>query len=136
MKNKTLWIVFVVFIVYILQLFWVNIVIAFLGILNEMSDDIQNLFLTVMFVPVVEETLYRHLPLSITKNYFPKSKLAVMIGSSIVFGLGHSGGFIPNILIQGCLGMSFAFIYLKYGLRYSILSHSLWNLICFLNIVS
>jgi len=96
----------------------------------------KNKFLSVVFVPVVEETLYRHVPLSITKTYFTKSKFAVMIGSSIVFGLGHGGGFIPNILIQGCLGMSFAFIYLKYGLKYSILSHSLWNLICFLNIVS
>jgi len=134
MKNKTLWIVFVVLIVYILQLFWVNIVIAFLGILNEMSDDIQNLFLTVMFVPVVEETLYRHLPLSITKNYFPKSKLAVMLGSSIIFGMGHGNEFIGNILLQGCIGLSFAWVYWKYGFKYSVLSHALWNLGCFLNL--
>lgn len=135
MKNKNL-ILLVILGIALVQIMWIKIVMIFLVLLENISCDVQFLFLSVVFVPVVEETLYRHVPLSITKTYFPKSKLAVMIGSSIVFGLGHSGGFIPNILIQGCLGMSFAFIYLKYGLRYSILSHSLWNLICFLNIVS
>ena len=135
MKNKKL-ILLVILGIALVQILWVKIVMIFLVLLESISHDVQFLFLSVVFVPVVEETLYRHVPLSITKNYFPKSKLAVMLASSIVFGLGHIGGFIPNILIQGCLGMSFAFIYLKYGLRYSILSHSLWNLICFLNIVS
>lgn len=134
MKTRTLWIVFVVLIVYILQLFWVNIVVAFLGIINAMSADIQSLFLTVMFVPVVEETLYRHLPLSITKNYFTKSKIAVMLGSSIIFGMGHGNDFVGNILLQGCIGLSFALIYWKYGFKYSVLSHALWNLGCFLNL--
>lgn len=135
MKTKTLWIVIVVFLVYILQLFWVKFAIVFMQMLQSMSCDIQNLFLSVMFVPIVEESLYRHLPLSITKNYFPKSKYAVIIGSSIIFGLGHDNGFIGNILIQGCIGLSFGLIYWKYGLKYSILSHALWNLGCFLNFI-
>jgi len=134
MKNKKL-ILLVILGIALVQILWVKIVMMFLVILENVSCEIKFLFLSVVFVPVVEETLYRHVPLSITKTYFPKSKLAVMLGSSIVFGLVHSGGFIPNILIQGCLGMSFAFIYLKYGLRYSILSHSLWNLICFIQLV-
>jgi len=136
MKTKTLWIVIVVFLVYILQLFWVKFAIVFMSYLNVMACELQNLFLTVMFVPVVEESLYRHLPLSITKNYFPKSKYAVIIGSSIIFGLGHDNGFIGDILIQGCIGLSFGLIYWKYGLKYSILSHALWNLGCFLNFVT
>lgn len=135
MKTKTLWIVIVVFLVYILQLFWVKFAIVFMSYLNVMACELQNLFLTVMFVPVVEESLYRHLPLSITKNYFPKSKYAVIIGSSIIFGLGHDNGFIGDILIQGCIGLSFGLIYWKYGLKYSILSHALWNLGCFLNFI-
>lgn len=135
MKTKTLWIVIVVFLVYILQLFWAKFAIVFMSYLNVMACELQNLFLTVMFVPVVEESLYRHLPLSITKNYFPKSKYAVIIGSSIIFGLGHDNGFIGDILIQGCIGLSFGLIYWKYGLKYSILSHALWNLGCFLNFI-
>lgn len=134
MKNKKL-ILLVILGIALVQILWVKIVMMFLVLLENVSCEVQLLFLSVVFVPVVEETLYRHVPLSITKTYFPKSKLVVMLGSSIVFGLGHSGGFIPNILIQGCLGMSFAFIYLKYGLRYSILSHSLWNLICFIQLI-
>lgn len=135
MKTKTLWILCIIVLIYFLQLFWVNMVVVFMQISHNMSCDIQNLFLSVMFVPVVEETLYRHLPLSITKNYFPKSKYAVVLGSSIIFGLGHDNGFIGNILIQGCLGISFALIYWKYGLKYSILSHALWNFACFLNLI-
>lgn len=136
MKTKTLWIVLVVLLVYILQLFWVKFAIIFMQMLQSMSCELQNLFLTVMFVPVVEESLYRHLPLSIAKNYFPKSKWSAIIGSSIIFGLGHENGFIGNILIQGCIGLSFGLIYWKYGLKYSILSHALWNLGCFLNFVT
>jgi membrane protease YdiL (CAAX protease family) len=135
MKNKKLVIAFILFAVYALQLCWVKIVVVFLHILESMSGDIQNLFLCVVFVPIVEETLYRHLPLSIGKNYFGKSIIAILFGSSIVFGLGHSGGYIPNILIQGCLGFSFALIYLKLDFRYSILSHALWNLGCYLDFI-
>lgn len=135
MKNKSLLLVCMLISVYILQLFWVKLVVVFLTVLDGLSCDVQNLFLSVMFVPVVEETLYRHLPLSITKNYFPKSKYAVVFGSSIIFGLQHSNGFIPNILIQGCIGVSFALVYWKYGLKYSIMSHALWNIGCYLNFI-
>lgn len=133
MKNKKL-ILLVILGIALVQILWVKIVMIFLVLLENVSCEIKFLFISAVFVPVVEETLYRHVPLSITKTYFPKSKLVVMLGSSIVFGLGHSGVFIPNILIQGCLGMSFAFVYMKYGLKYSILSHALWNLICFIGI--
>jgi membrane protease YdiL (CAAX protease family) len=134
MKVKTLVMIVILGLVYILQLCWVKLVVVFLHILESMSCDVQNLFLTVMLVPVVEETLYRHFPLSITKNYFPKSKFAVIFGSSIVFGMGHDNDFVGNILLQGCLGLSFALIYWKYGFKYSVLSHALWNLGCFLNL--
>ena len=135
MKVKIAVMVVILFGVYALQLCWVKVVVVFLHILESMSCDVQDLFLCVVFVPVVEETLYRHLPLSIGKNYFKKSVVAIAIGSSIIFGMGHANGYIANILIQGCIGLSFAWIYLNFGLRYSILSHALWNLGCYLNFV-
>lgn len=135
MKTKIAVMACILVLVYALQLFWVKLVIIFLQIMQTMSCDFQNLFLTVVFVPIVEETLYRHLPLSIGKKYFKKSVVAIAIGSSIIFGLGHDNGFVGNILIQGCIGLTFAWVYLNFGLRYSILSHALWNLGCFLNFV-
>jgi len=135
MKTKIAVMACILVLVYALQLFWVKLVIIFLQIMQTMSCDVQDLFLCVVFVPVVEETLYRHLPLSIGKNYYNKSIVAIAIGSSIIFGMGHGNGYIANILIQGCIGLTFAWIYLNFGLRYSILSHALWNLGCYLNFV-
>lgn len=135
MKVKTLVMIVILGLVYILQLCWVKLVVVFLHILESMSCDVQNLFLCVVFVPIVEETLYRHLPLSIGKNYYKKSIVAIALGSSIIFGMSHGNGFIANILIQGCIGLSFAWVYLNFGLKYSILSHALWNLGCYLNVI-
>ena len=135
MKTKIAVMACILVLVYALQLCWVKVVVVFLHILESMSCDVQDLFLCVVFVPVVEETLYRHLPLSIGKNYYNKSIVAIAIGSSIIFGMGHGNGYIANILIQGCIGLTFAWIYLNFGLRYSILSHALWNLGCYLNFV-
>lgn len=135
MKNKSLWIVCILVLVYLLQLLWVNLVIIFMDAFYNLTDDIQHLFLSVLFAPVVEETMYRYAPLSIARKYFPKSITAVVILSSIIFGLGHTNPFPASILIQGMLGVSFSYVYLKYGLRYSILSHALWNLGCLLNFI-
>lgn len=133
MKNKALWILCVLVLVYVLQLFWVNLVIIFMDAFYNLTDDVQHLFLSVLFAPIFEETMYRYAPLSIAKKYFPKSITTIVIVSSITFGLAHSNPFPVNILVQGMLGVSFSIIYLKYGLRYSILSHAIWNLGCFLN---
>jgi hypothetical protein len=135
MKVKIAVMVVILGLIYALQLCWVKIVVVFLHILESMSCEFNDLFLCVMFVPVVEETLYRHLPLSVGKHYFPKSIIAIALGSSIIFGLQHGNGFVANILIQGCIGLSFAWVYLNFGLKYSILSHALWNLGCYLNFV-
>lgn len=135
MKVKIAVMACILFLVYALQLCWVKIVVVFLHILESMSCEFNDLFLCVVFVPIVEETLYRHLPLSVGKHYFPKSIIAIALGSSIIFGMGHGNGYMANILIQGCIGLSFAWVYLNFGLKYSILSHVLWNLGCFLNII-
>ena len=135
MKVKIAVMACILFLVYALQLCWVKIVVVFLHILESMSCEFNDLLLTVLFVPVVEETLYRHIGLSIGKKYFPKSVVTIAIGTSIIFGLGHGNGYMANILIQGCIGLSFAWVYLNFGLKYSILSHALWNLGCYLNII-
>lgn len=135
MKVKITVMACILFLVYALQLCWVKLVVVFLHLLESASCEVNDLFLCVVFVPVVEETLFRHLPLSIGKNYYKKSIVAIALGSSIIFGLQHGNGFIGNILIQGCIGLSFAWIYLNLGFMASILSHSLWNLGCHYNFI-
>lgn len=70
MKSKVFWIICVLVLVYILQLVWVNLVIAFMDVFYNLSSDIQHLFLSVFFAPVMEETMYRYAPLSFAKKYF------------------------------------------------------------------
>lgn len=135
MKNKVFWIVCVLVLVYILQLVWVNIVIAFMEVFQGLTVDVQHLFLSVFFAPVVEEAMYRYAPLSIAKRYFPKSIVPVVVLSSMVFGLAHDNPFPVNLLAQGFLGVTFSFVYLKMGYKYAVLSHSIWNIGCFLNCI-
>lgn len=135
MKNKIVWILCVLILVYILQLVWVNLVIAFIDVFYNLSSDVQHLFLSVFFAPVMEEAMYRYAPLSIAKKYFPKSIIPVVVLSSIVFGLAHENPFPVNLLAQGALGLSFSYVYLKFGYKYAVLSHAMWNLGCFLNCI-
>jgi len=133
MKNKILFVILILILVFALQTIWVKMVVVFLNALCACSDNFHWFFCSVVFAPAVEETLYRYVPLKIGSD-LKISRIPVVIGSSIVFGLAHDNPYPANILIQGMLGLSFSAVYITTGkLRYSILCHSLWNLSCFLN---
>lgn len=124
----------ILFLVYAVQHVWVNMFILFREFMNGYSIHISNLFFMVIVAPIWEETLFRHIPITIGKKYFPKVLVEIIIGSSIIFGWIH--GDVTNIVVQGFLGLTMCFVYLRLGLRYAILSHAIWNLSCFINLVS
>lgn len=124
----------ILFLVYAVQHAWVNMFILFREFMNGYSIHISNLFFMVIVAPIWEETLFRHIPITIGKKYFPKVLVEIIIGSSIIFGWIH--GDVTNIVVQGFLGLTMCFVYLRLGLRYAMLSHAIWNLSCFINLVS
>lgn len=123
----------ILFLVYAVQHVWVNMFILFREFMSGYSIHISNLFFMVIVAPIWEETLFRHIPITIGKKYFPKVLVEIIIGSSIIFGWIH--GDVTNIVVQGFLGLTMCVVYLRLGLRYAILSHAIWNLSCFVNLV-
>lgn len=119
--------------VYLIQLCYITLIVKFVDELNQVSEEVRWFTLSVFIAPVYEEVFYRYLPLTFAKRHFKQSIWLVAIFSSIVFGLAH--GDVTNVLIQGFLGLTFSFVFLNFGLKYSILSHSLWNLGCYLNFI-
>lgn len=124
----------ILFLVYAVQHVWVNMFILFREFMNGYSIHISNLFFMAIVAPIWEETLFRHIPITIGKKYFPKVLVEIIIGSSIIFGWIH--GDVTNIVVQGFLGLTMCVVYLRLGLRYAMLSHAIWNLSCFINLVS
>ena len=84
----------------------------------------------VLMAPLLEEILCRKLPLDIVK-YSGKEKellIPVMLFTSVVFGLMHSGG-LWSVPLQGVGGFILASIYVKNGYSYwsSVILHAMWN---------
>lgn len=123
-----------ILIVFALQVAWCKIIFftlfLLIGLEVEPTSDITlgKFFLACVFAPVWEEIAFRYVPLTIASRYFKKSFIQIMIGSAIVFGLGH--GSPINIMIQGVWGLMFSIIYIRNGLVYAIASHALWNFYC------
>jgi len=70
------------------------------------------LFFVLFFAPVVEEAIFRMLPLTIVKNSRPDVVRAVVIVvCGIAFGWAH--GSPLNVFIQGAGGMILGWLYLK-----------------------
>lgn len=131
--KKFIYVLAVLFLVYAVQHAWVNIYILFREFMSGYSFHIYNLFLMVIVAPIWEETLFRHIPITLGKLYFPRAFGEIIIGSSIIFGWIH--GDVTNIIVQGFIGLTLCFVYIKLGLRYAILSHAIWNFTCFLNLL-
>lgn len=78
--------------------------------------------------PIWEEIVFRYGVF----EFFPKVKqLPKILVSSIIFGLMHNSDMVAHgLLIQGVLGMVFAVMYIRHGLKGSIILHGCWNLLC------
>ena len=118
---------------------WIGLissVMAHLGVWPEFAYGVrpfpQDLKAYIIFAcilaPLWEEAIFRYGLFS----FFPQVKtLPKIIVSSIIFGLMHKSS-IPahGLLIQGVLGIVFAVMYIRYGYKGSVVTHSLWNLFC------
>lgn len=94
-------------------------------------------FYTACFLaPLIEEILFRKLPLDLVKAS-GKNQLLIptMLFSSIVFAIGHYGGY--SIPIQGVLGLLACILYIKndssYWSAWSL--HFIWNLLIITNLL-
>ncbi len=74
------------------------------------------IFMGLVFAPLVEEAVFRMLPLALVEKWSKTQIHAVVIVvCGIVFGYAH--GSPLNIFIQGFVGMMLGFLYLKNGPR-------------------
>lgn len=94
-----------------------------------MYNPVVVFFWAVIMAPCWEEAIFRYFPAKLAQSIDSgdrnRFKIAIIIFSSIIFGLVH--GSVLNILIQGVGGLFLFWIYCKNGLVWSILSHALWN---------
>ena len=86
------------------------------------------IFFCCILAPLWEEGIFRY---GVFK-FFPKvANLPKIVVSSIIFGLMHRSDLIAHgLLIQGVMGMVFAIMYIRYGYKGSVATHSLWNFMC------
>jgi len=90
-------------------------------------DTLQVVFWSMISAPLWEELVFRYLPRKLG-DQFPKLMLPLILCSSIMFGYIHNG--VPSIWIQGFIGLSFFWLYMKNGSIYwTMVAHALWNYI-------
>lgn len=86
--------------------------------------------------PIVEEIVYRGIILNLIKQKY--SIILSLIISSVLFSLFHFNPLetdIPILITAFLSGIAFGFIYIKFGLIYSILGHSFFNFLWFVTVV-
>lgn len=115
---------FVIIVLILDKLSLINIVSSY----NASNKSIiLGIFNSVLVYPVVEEYLFRYLPLRLFKN----NHLAIII-SSIIFTLLHSTfGLMYLVVFMSSLALFY--IYKKTNnIKYCIISHSIYNLLIIL----
>ncbi|MFA6603391.1 MAG: CPBP family intramembrane glutamic endopeptidase [Patescibacteria group bacterium] len=71
-----------------------------------------SLFMTLVFAPVIEEAIFRMLPLTFVIGQHPERVRAVVIViCGIIFGWAH--GSPLNVFIQGFVGLMLGWLYVK-----------------------
>lgn len=105
---------------------------------NSHRGIIFNLIITAILTPLIEEVIFRY-----PMKFIPQTKYynIVIYVITLVFGVVHftnydtniSGKFFALLIVspQLFIGLVLAFIRIKYGLRYSILTHSIYNFLGF-----
>ncbi len=92
--------------------------------------------LAVLVGPILEELIFRRLIIVILLAH-SKSKAFIIVISALIFGISH----LPADILEGTLryailhlaatfiiGIILGMVFLKWGLKYSIAIHSLWNI--------
>lgn len=71
-----------------------------------------KLFITLICAPLLEEVVFRMLPLSLVLHRPAPVLRAVVLGvCCIIFGYAHGG--VINVFIQGMVGLSLGFLYVR-----------------------
>jgi membrane protease YdiL (CAAX protease family) len=115
-----------------LILFWVmgvSYVYKLIGLQNGDTYyvSLYTAIVALILAPVIEEILFRWLPWQVlAKNKGSDIQLAVVFGSSVIFGLMHGGPF--SVPIQGVCGLMLFWVYIRNkSLGWSIALHVMWN---------
>lgn len=92
-----------------------------------LDPTLEHVILATVFGPLIEETIYRLIPLwGIRKLTNSRVLLwATIFGSSVLFGYAH--GEIHNIVTQGTIGFIFSIAFLRGGFIASSIAHALFN---------
>lgn len=95
-------------------------------------------FENIVFAPIWEEFVFRWAPITIILTIFDtftakKLLWPVIVISSYIFGWGHDGNGIENLLLQGVGGLFLSVLYIRTNkIEYNILFHTIWNTFCLL----
>ena len=102
-----------------------------LGWLGDASSGL-GLFMVLIFAPVIEEALFRLLPLTLVLDKHPDKIRAVQIAvCGIIFGWMH--GSPLNVFIQGFVGLMLGWLFVKnYSSQWAayfscVIVHALYN---------
>lgn len=85
--------------------------------------------------PIFEELVYRHFTIS-TMLKQCQSKFFVVFTSALIFSLSHTAAnlleslryAILHLIVTFSIGIVLGIIFLRWGLKYAIIFHSLWNI--------
>lgn len=99
--------------------------------LRDWHTIILILITAIVLAPIIEESLFRLLPIGIVFLIWGKENKfilwPVIIISSVIFGWVH--GSWQNILIQGSVGIVFSMAFLKGGYISAVVAHAVYNFI-------
>lgn len=85
----------------------------------------------VMITPIIEEFLFRWIPLYFAKRFAKNRWVFWGIAISVsVIGFGYVHGGWPNIFIQGIFGLVLVIVFLRFGYWYAVLTHAIYNAFC------
>jgi hypothetical protein len=105
---------------------------------NEYRGIVFNLFVTVLLAPLFEGGIFRY-PIKFIpkKGYYNLTVCFITILFWVVNFVNYETNFSGKLLFfvivspQLFIGLLLAFVRIKFGFKYSILTHSIYNFICF-----
>lgn len=98
----------------------------------KLSPTLDQIVLTCIFAPFVEEYIFRHGPMTILRkllpNTFQEIQWQFVIYIALIFGMMH--GNFYNVLIQGIVGMMCGWVHIKNNFSYfsAVAVHMTYNI--------
>ena len=95
---------------------------------NENVNYIRVFIVGVIVAPITEEFVFRTIPIKLFASYIKIIRnIIIFLTSFVLFGWLHGG---PQfMLIQGVMGLLYAYVYLKQGYLASVVAHGTHNAI-------